>query len=490
MAKENYAADSVSRLVEAADGESAAGESLGGYSQLFPALGQALETAGANAEAAAFAEARAVTFGLAASSFRVRGVIIGQKMAGDPLDATDIRWSILPSKQVGQATQVTIDLRLADASTAVPAWRNVGSFDAGVLNQALRYAADRRVVATTIVAGDGKTLERETALHPALSDTALGCRIIEVDRVIDTFSQAPSTSLAQFASDRDNMTKWLQVARWSEVATQEKTCPIKELSRVVSEHHFTPVRFSPTLRQSLDDFISERGRASPESDALLRRADRCATGPTDQLPACICKASVDGHLPSRYWFPEDHTSQVRERPASLTLDLAWLQPSPSRLENFEFATHTTFAIHDVVRHDTEDSTATTLSFPSAELATLREEIARRLPTYVASQLKAPSYDDFIRPIEEFVLAQRLARAALDGQLGSDFPLSKLIALQKVTRPYVNTQPTLRWEPVDHAAFLISLQQRNADAAKLYRSYFEDFKQRVEGGKQICGPVSK
>jgi len=35
-------------------------------------------------------------------------------------------------------------------------WLQLGEYDAGVVIQAIRYAADRRVVATTITAGDGK----------------------------------------------------------------------------------------------------------------------------------------------------------------------------------------------------------------------------------------------------------------------------------------------------------------------------------------------
>jgi hypothetical protein len=31
-------------------------------------------------------------------------------------------------------------------------------------------------------------MERETSLHPVLSDIPPGCRVIAIDRVIDTFS--------------------------------------------------------------------------------------------------------------------------------------------------------------------------------------------------------------------------------------------------------------------------------------------------------------
>ena len=89
----------------------------------------------------------------------------------------------------------------------------LGTYDASVVNQALRYASDKRVVATTITPGDGEVVSRITYLHPALVDTPLGCRVVEADRLIDTFSFGgrsgkPGARLTKLASDREGTIRY------------------------------------------------------------------------------------------------------------------------------------------------------------------------------------------------------------------------------------------------------------------------------------------
>lgn len=494
MAKEARMGSSVADFAADAVNDNTLRRSLGGYDELFPRAGQVIADAAApavdGAANAAFAEARAITFDVAASSFRVRGVIIGRRLGGKPLDVTDIRWRVLPPARAGKATRIAVDLLVAGPAPSTAQWRTAGAYDAGVLNQALRYAADRRVVATTIVAGDGRAIQRETSLHPTLSNTALGCRVIAVDRVIDTLSfRNPPPQLGQFASDRINMAAWLEVAGLAEAAAQERSCPVQELTTIVKKSDLRSVHFSPAMRQSLETFMTQRVRATPGSDALVREVDHCAGGPAKDLPACLCAQTHSTSLPERYWFPEDHTSQVRERTATLTPDLSWLRPSPSGLENFEFVTHTTFAVHNRDKQEPDEATATTMSFPSSQLAVLRQEIARRLPEFVATDLNESSVDDLMRPLEEFVLAQRLARAALDGQLGRDFPIVKLVTLERATRPFVRRQPTLRWEPANPRGFLDGLKQKDPDAAEAFRQAVADEADRRQHHKPMCAPVS-
>src|SRR6185503_9971104 len=104
-------------------------------------------------------------------------------------------------------TRVALDVRVGAS------WAHLGTYDAAVVNQALRYAADRRVIATTITPGDGKIVRRVTYLHPALTDTPLGCRIVEADRLVDTFT-APGlptagTRFGELVADRREMALWM-----------------------------------------------------------------------------------------------------------------------------------------------------------------------------------------------------------------------------------------------------------------------------------------
>ena len=118
-------------------------------------------------------------------------VLIGQDHVLKDFKPLDLRWSWLGSKTEPKR-RLQLELRMPEKP-----WQDLGSFEPGVLNQALRYAADRRVVATTITPGDGKIVGRITYLHPALIDTPLGCRIIEADRLVDTFSFASKANAEQ-----------------------------------------------------------------------------------------------------------------------------------------------------------------------------------------------------------------------------------------------------------------------------------------------------
>lgn len=149
-------------------------------------------------------------------------------------------------------------------------------------------------------------------------------------------------------------------------------------------------------------------------------------------------------LPERYWFPEDHTSQVLERPLALAPTLAWLEPTADRLGHLDFWVHTTLSLRNAASDQRDPGQSAALDFPAEQLKAVRAQVAGRLPSLLAGAMRS-DVESFIAPLEEFVLAQRLARAALAGRLGHDFPLQRLPALERETRPFVTTQPTVRWE---------------------------------------------
>lgn len=440
----------------------------------------------------------ASNFHTASRSFRVRGVLIGRDLAGSPLDVTDIRWRVLASEGPGKPTRVALELRVADKPGATPAWQSAGTFDAGVLNQALRYAADKRVVATTIMGGDRKAIGRMTYLHPALIDTPLGCRVIESDRLIDTFTMRParaestaSATIAQLSEDRRQMASWLAVVTYARevVDREEAACPADRVQQMVDKSRTEAVRFSEPMRAAMASFLRAREAGGPAgSTTFLKEASACATGPRDRIGECLCtRVSREGLL-GAYWFPEDHTSQVREREGRLASDLSWLRPSRSHLDALDFWTHTTFSLHGRLRDEREERETAALDFPSAQLQALRGQVQAALPAYATPRLK--NVDDFMDPLEQFVLAQRLARAALQGQLGSDFPVTQLLLLQQQTRAFVPSQVTLRWEPAQDAESLDRfLASADKDAVGKFRAHEADYRRRAINRLQICDQAS-
>jgi hypothetical protein len=436
----------------------------------------------------------ATEFRMASLSFRVRGVLVGQPMSGADPGISDLRWQVLAARP-GEPTRVRIEVL-----TAASVWVDIGSFDAAVVNQALRYAADRRVVATTITPGDGKIVGRVTYLHPALVNTPLGCRIVESDRLIDTFTMstrlaAPASALGQLERDRRATEQWIHRVSIAERVAADSSCPTQALDRAFAHSPASGVAFSPALQREMDRFVATQDKTHPGSVDFLRQADACAKGPTGALAACVCTISKSSVNSGPYWMPEDHTSQFRERTARLAPDLSWLRRSPDRLANVDLWVHTTFSMHRpsaTGEPQVDEGSAAEVAFPGVELDALRQLSGAVLPMYVAQELRSPSYDDFTGPVEDFILLQRLMRAALDGQLGSGFPARKLIDLERATRAAVPYQPTIRWEPTqgDPKALRVSLGSADADAAKSYEAWRSDVETRLRTGQPTCGAVSK
>lgn len=434
-------------------------------------------------------------FHQAKASFRIRGVVIGRDLDGPGISVRDLRWKIIPAASKASPTQVGIDA-FFDGS-----WKHLGTFDAAVVNQGIRYAADRRVIAATIVPGDGVLVARMTNVHPALVDTPLGCRIIESDRFIDTMSTVPPvpTGTRELSSDRLQMWDWIGVVEAGELAASLRGRTEEECMELVTRFARRPlktVRFSPALEADFRAFVLNLDSKGDASASFVTGTDTCASGPASKMTSCLCTQVKTSGLPTSYWFPEDHTSQVRERETTITPDLKWLAPSPDRMGNLDFWVHTTFSqrsANDPGASGAED-TAAAFDFPPAQLAALRSVLANTVPKYLTNRgdrmAGARSYEDFMAPIEEFILVQRFARAALDGGLGDRFPSMKLIQLERQTRPFVPRQSTLRWDPTDEAEFAKALREADPRAAKLQAAWAADMEKRRASGLPLCDRASK
>lgn len=487
----------------------AARTNLGGYDELFATIAEwTPNDAAGPGSAPNFRRPTpkpvpATDFHLASRSFRVRGVLIGRDLGGDSLDIKDLRWSLHTAR--GESALIALEARVGDE------WVALGSFSAGVVNQGLRYAADRRVVATTILPGDGNVFQRITALHPVLTDTPLGCRIVEADRWVDTFTydrrdHPVDPRLEQIAFERKEIRRWYRMVSIAEdVATRASgaSCPRVQLQSDPDElQRRNPialgnVRFSLGMATALDRFLNQEGATNPASVRFLRGAHACATGTPEKLGACLCDEVGKAGLSSEYWFPVDHTSQFRERAAVLSRDFGWLKPSANHLEHIEFWIHTTFAKRNASTHSADEATAVTLDFPEEQLHVLREVITEKLPRYLVEERRVADVDEFLGPIEEFVLVQRFMRAAFAGNLGRDFPLMKLVQLEQDTRDFVPHQPTIRWEPPirgeladSEETMLDALRTAEPSAGEAYAAWRNDVNARSQSHKPLCDRAAK
>lgn len=355
--------------------------------------------------------------------------MVGLPMDGEPLDVTDLRWQLLQPTKAGAATRVALEMRIAPAVGKLPRWRAIGGFDAGVLNQGLRYAADQRVVATTITSGDGKAVRRLPYLHPVLADTPLGCRVVEVDRLVDTFTMSGPDhrlegAVAELARDREQTYKWQTVLQLAEAVASRPAdaCPLKEMQSVADRMRLGPIQFSPRMTQAMEKFVGGRGKFPTTGADLLRRARKCASSPSSDMGRCLCTHVAPEGLPAWYWFPEDHTSQVRERKSSLNASLAWIEPSTDKLGHFDFWKHTTFALRDGQSGQSDNDNTAALDFPSEQLIALRQLVSTSLPAYVKMQLGNQTDQEFMGPLEEFVICTAACACRLERAIRQRLPI--------------------------------------------------------------------
>jgi hypothetical protein len=480
-------------------------QSLGGYSGLFPDaaaaaydIGGGVSGSGNHSSAKSGSKAhiasRSTSFKLASRSFRVRGVLFGQEMTGENLTVSDIQWHVTP--QSGDTpTLVSISLNLNGQ------WHNIGEYPAAIVNQGIRYAADQRVVATTITSGDKEVVGRVTYLHPVLADTPLGCRVIEADRFVDTFTFPREDNieprLTPIYEDRAALAHLLGFSNLVErlgYANQYEQCPLAELDQLIKEANIGNIDLSPTLLANFEQFQKSEIKLPGGSGKLIDVSLKCASVSLTDTASCLCD-SLNGGLNSKYWFPEDHTSQFREKPAELDEDLQWLTLSEDRFKHIDLWLHTTFALRELSYSGDgipDESTATAMDFEEQQLAILKQVIVSKLlQPYLISDLNHPSVDDFMAPLEQFVVIQRLVRAAFNGQLGDSFPLEKLIVLNRETQAFVPKQPTMRWEPHvgNEPELLQELANTDKQALQLYIDFVEDRIQRTKNKKPICAAAS-
>jgi len=106
---------------------------------------------------------------------RIGGVLIGrepEESTQPPLDFRDIQWS---------SSGDTIELKLTRSDGEII---RLGPYRRALVREALAYAADSRVTTVTMVTAR-PLKDLKILLHPALVDTPIECRAIELDRFVD-----------------------------------------------------------------------------------------------------------------------------------------------------------------------------------------------------------------------------------------------------------------------------------------------------------------
>lgn len=411
---------------------------------------------------------------------RIGGVLIGQEPSNTgktDADFTGVEW---------ETTGKGVHIILRD--------RNGQSYDAGtyssdIVHQALVYAADGRPVTATMI-----KLEIINALkiltHPALTDTQLGCEAIAIDRFVDEYaSREKAVSEALRNTNGLNLlyrySVFLALADDSRMSYTDKL----ELEDYITEFETALSEVFPDVYRyySFGNRIEDEGytfiHAHPELYhsglwGAIKYALTSSNGSLSNYRRAMSNRRV------QYDNMEDLLradiavwSGVRETPYRIDNQLSFLSPETTGLEPLRFMEQIAFIpLHDEKNYDPWE-------FPALENSKVIEK--------AVSQGMGSNYRKRLiyERIKSFTLAQRLFRAAFNGDLGQAFPVEKLSVLANETQQSVKWKPTPRFNgyigPNDLELYL-RMTSGSEDNARYLREFIKACGIMDEQNQDPCG----
>ncbi|MGO6679594.1 hypothetical protein [Rhizobium leguminosarum] len=403
-------------------------EGAGAIFDSFDTNGKPVRTATRAASARSFSKIR--------FSAKVGGVVIGREpdAGGDEIKVVDFEW-----RRAGQGRYV-IKLRDAEGRSF-----DLGPFHPALIYGALAYAADGRVVTSTLPKPtndnaeiDGRKINaRRVLVHPALEDTSVACPAIQVDRFVDGFTYREQANVA---------VRQLQLARsavdqYGDLLGIVGSIPrdLRLSKRAEFQTQIWDAVDIPQIQPQIGNYVKACGMGEAcfpieyyqkhgfdfgnSTEAL-----QCLTGGGDCFEKFVS-------LTTDYSYFVD--SGVREQSFKLDKDFHFLTGTGavSGLWPLDFIVQVipqrADGLDTVVAPDVEP-----WIFP-----TVADEIRKLVREGVQSD---PSAMQVFNTMKDFVVLQRLFRLALAGSLGLEFPLDRLSDLQKETKPAMNVQRHERW----------------------------------------------
>ncbi len=396
---------------------------------------------------------RARSFASLRGFSRIGGVLIGNVPGEGPrLDFRGISWEATTSA-------VTLILQRHDGRPF-----RLGPYHPSVVHHALAYAADGRPVAVTMVTA-APLAELKILLHPALLDSAIGCRAIELDRFVDRFSGglAERSGAERAVKDQEALYEHAWATRfligYESLSATDRTSLAGVLGRA-NEVLEDPDRLAAAGRAATDRAWLASPAASPIvakpqyfDPSLLTPIRECTARVGHQLPtidACLTdrfKAASGSYASesSRWFVPPPETivwSGVREQNYALDPDLQFLasQKRQGSFSPLDFMLQVSFTSAPAFLPAGQDADSYDDPEPW-EFPQLKSVI----PRSVAAGVSQTSQDgDILDTMREFTLLQRLFRVALAERLGPRFPIERLPELAKLTAGASAPRHTPRW----------------------------------------------
>ncbi|WP_133840837.1 hypothetical protein [Pelagimonas phthalicica] len=359
---------------------------------------------------------------------RVGGVVIGR----NPF-ASEIELSIVEFRAEFRRTLrgEVIEIMLVP-EVGSPIY--IGAFHPAIAHHALAYAADGRVVAATLPqiqqeSDGGHQVEvptRPVVVHPAFEDTTFACAAIEIDRFVD-----------------DNMYGGLHAQAEAMIAARDAVTRFGRALEVAPSGQFTAASIGDYLQdvQAYVQSCGATGTCFPVED--YAKAGLNFSGAQELLSCMARNSDVAASCRSNIILLNNSMaysvdSGVREQPYTLDAELRFLRLDAHRGDPLWPMDFIVQAV-PVSLHEGEGDLPDDLDpwvFP-----VWGDDLRAMVELYVKVDVEA---GQVLNHMQQFTVLQRMFRLALDGTLGVNFPIEKLIEMHEATKPFVNERRHEHW----------------------------------------------
>lgn len=297
----------------------------------------------------------------------------------------------------------------------------VGSYDAGLVNMALAFAADGRPDLASLpqmvfeqddrILSYMNSITSRIVVHPAIRDTTMACDAVNVDRFVDVFMRADLTG----SGTDDIFEAWkanVDLSFLSDPELDQST--IKSFAKKCGiGNECFPV----------DTYSAARMDLSGYRDYLM-----CLDEDAGECQPYVGTDTGGFTM----------TSTVREQPYKLDSEFGFLTGRSSSSPLWPFK----FAMGAVPLSMTGEELALGDDFNLWDFPAMEEPVAQM----VADSMLAytPTHNSF-RRLRDFTVLQRLFKTALDGQFGGEFPFDSLVELQQATSDNITIKATGNWD---------------------------------------------
>ncbi len=388
----------------------------------------------------AFAAAR--SYGALRVSARIGGVLIG-KLPDNQNGAPSIEGFDWTQSADGVRFSLTRD----DGKVFI-----FGPFRAYIIRLALAYAADGRPIAATMPL---TPIARRIVIHPVLTDTALGCQAWRIDQFVEDFAEVrkdpPEAVSFIYSAHALYMLAWAaQFARLRANVPEDLTAAQQKYVAELSQEAQAIEANNDLVADARDALRHADSLVSPDKSPLVVKTDYYDSALVNLLTQCSsrtravadftqCVGSADygdSYIKSYAWLvPPPHLyleSGVRERNYTLDPGLSFLTGKEVESDfawPFNFTWQTTYDSERYFAQKSEDgSIAPERPF---EIPAIQSSVNRNVALGVISRGADSDEVRTLADIREFTLLQRFFRLALNGYLGAQFPVQRLVALVDV-----------------------------------------------------------